>query len=244
MKKYAIYIRVSTGKQGESGLGLNAQERVCREYIPSESSVEVFSDVSSGGNRSRPGLLSAVEYCKNNKAELVIAKLDRLARDVEFTFMVVNNVKSIHFCDMPMMNTMILGVFASVAQYEKELIGQRTSAALDSISKEIGERGYHTSKAGNMITKLGCPKTSANTGPAVEAARIAKHNTISNDEKRRYTWQLMTDLSARYDAEGKQNNLQDIADTLNNTGHKTPTGKNWSKAGVSRALKEWGKYFD
>lgn len=151
MKKYAIYIRVSTQRQGQSGLGLDAQLQMCNNFINVQGGqcAEVFKDVESGKSRSRQGLWSAIEYCKTNNYPLVIAKLDRLARDVEFTFKVINSGVEIHFCDMPMVNTMILGVFASVAQYERELISARTKAALDA-KKARGEfwlRNSDTSKA-------------------------------------------------------------------------------------------------
>ena len=83
-------------------------------------------------------LLDAIAYCKRNNCALVIAKLDRLARDVEFCFRVVNTGIEIHFCDMPQINTLLLGVFASVAQYERELTSDRTKKAL-AAKKERGE---------------------------------------------------------------------------------------------------------
>ena len=131
--KYCIYLRVSTTKQGASGLGIEAQRKMCLDFIErngGENSAE-FMDVESGTHRDRKGLWQAIEFCKRNKTPLVIAKLDRLARDVEFTFRVINSGIEIHFCDMPVVNTMILGVFAAVAQYERELCSSRTKAALE-----------------------------------------------------------------------------------------------------------------
>lgn len=132
MKKYAIYIRVSTHKQGASGLGLESQQKICNDFIAANNGEKVaeFKDVESGTHRDRKGLLDAVEYCKRNDVALVIAKLDRLARDVEFCFKVVNTGIEIHFCDMPSINTLLLGVFAAVAQYERELTSDRTTKAL------------------------------------------------------------------------------------------------------------------
>lgn len=151
MSAFAIYCRVSTAKQGASGLGMDAQKQMCINYIQSRNGVvdAEFADVESGKSRNRQGLWDAIGWCIKNNATLVIAKLDRLARDVEFTFKVINSGVEIHFCDMPMVNTMILGVFASVAQYERELISARTKAALDA-KKARGEfwvRNSDTSKA-------------------------------------------------------------------------------------------------
>ncbi len=140
---YAIYTRVSTKMQGVSGLGLEAQRQTCLDYIKQQGggSVVAFQDVESGAHRDRPGLWAAIDYCKQNGAKLVIAKLDRLCRDVEFTFRVINEGIDIHFCDMPVVNTIILGVFASVAQYERELISERTKAALAAKKARGGKCG-------------------------------------------------------------------------------------------------------
>jgi hypothetical protein len=93
-------------------------------------------DVESGTHRDRKGLWKAIDYCKNNNVGLVIAKLDRLARDVEFTFKVMNTGIDIHFTDMPVVNSMILGVFASVAQYEREMCSSRTKQALGELKRK------------------------------------------------------------------------------------------------------------
>ena len=132
MKQFTVYIRVSTRKQGASGLGLESQQKICGEFIKAQGGEQVaeFKDVESGTHRDRKGLLAAIDYCKRNDCALVIAKLDRLARDVEFCFKVVNTGIEIHFVDMPQMNTLLFGVFASVAQYERELTSDRTTKAL------------------------------------------------------------------------------------------------------------------
>lgn len=131
-KKYATYLRVSTQKQGASGLGLDAQRKMCNDFIMQNEGehVQEFIDVESGTHRDRKGLQQAIAYCQMNDCGLVIAKLDRLARDVEFCFKVINTGIEIHFVDMPQINTLLLGVFASVAQYERELTSDRTKKAL------------------------------------------------------------------------------------------------------------------
>lgn len=132
-KRFCTYLRVSTTKQGASGLGLEAQRKMCLDFIERSNGVNAaeYKDVESGTHRERKGLWQAIDFCKRNGCALVIAKLDRLARDVEFTFRVINSGIEIHFCDMPVVNTMILGVFAAVAQYERELCSSRTKAALE-----------------------------------------------------------------------------------------------------------------
>lgn len=159
-QRFVIYLRVSTKRQGASGLGLEAQRKMCSDLIEREGGelVREFQDIESGKSRTRPGLWNAIDFCKAQGCTLVIAKLDRLARDVEFTFKVIGTGIQIRFVDMPVMNTMILGVFASVAQYERELIMQRTKGALDSIKEDIAKNGGHVSRSGRYIKKLGREK--------------------------------------------------------------------------------------
>ena len=138
---YVTYLRVSTRKQGKSGLGLDAQRKMCADFIAARGGTHLqeFVDVESGTHRNRKGLADAIAYCKTKQCGLVIAKLDRLARDVEFCFKVVNTGIDIHFTDMPTINTLLLGVFAAVAQYERELTSDRTKKAL-AVKKAQGSK--------------------------------------------------------------------------------------------------------
>lgn len=155
--RFVTYLRVSTKKQEASGLGLEAQRKMCMDYITSRGGefVREFRDALSGKDTSRPGLWAAIDFCKANSCTLVIAKLDRLARNVEFTFRVINSGIQIYVCDLPILNTLVLGVFATVAQYERELISGRTKVALDAIKDNISKNGGHMSKSGNWIKSLG-----------------------------------------------------------------------------------------
>ena len=132
MKQYATYLRVSTQKQGQTQLGLSSQRSMCEGFIKEHNGElgKEFLDIESGTHRDRKGLWDAIEFCNKNNCPLVIATLSRLARDVEFCFKVINTGIEIHFVDMPTINTLLLGVFASVAQYERELTSDRTRKAL------------------------------------------------------------------------------------------------------------------
>lgn len=190
-QKYVIYLRVSTRRQGSSGLGLDAQRKMCTDLIERENGVvaKEFQDVESGKSRTRPGLWNAIDFCKAYGCTLVIAKLDRLARDVEFTFKVIGTGIQIRFVDMPVMNTMILGVFASVAQYERELIVQRTKGALEAIKDDIAKNGGHVSRTGNYIKRLGREK-GADTSAAGAAAGLnhARRAEDWRDSSALYLW--------------------------------------------------------
>lgn len=185
MSNYAIYIRVSTTRQGESGLGLESQLSICQNYIKSVNgtSDKVFKDVASGKSRVRKGLWDAIEYCKETGATLVIAKLDRLARDVEFTFKIKNTGINIYFCDMPLCNTMVLGMFATVAEYERELISTRTKNALQAKIRR-GE-------------KLGRPKGCAASQNAIEASvTVRKDKAKANEHNLRF-WKYLKVFESR-----------------------------------------------
>lgn len=203
---YIIYIRVSTQKQGNSGLGLEAQQKICNDYIVSKSGVAIatYKDVESGTHRDRQGLWDAINHCKQSGATLVIAKLDRLARDVEFTFRVINSGIDIHFCDMPVINTMILGVFASVAQYERELTSKRTKDALEARRakglKMGNEKGYDMSKA-------------------VESSARARTERAKNDPNNIRIWGLIGKKE-----KPTQDDFRRYSEILNNMNITTPTG--------------------
>ena len=186
--KYCTYIRVSTTKQKATGLGLESQRKMCSDYIEHKNGVFVkeFKDVESGTHRDRPGLWAALDYCKAHGCGLVIAKLDRLARDVEFTFRVMNTGIQIYFTDMPLVNTMVLGVFATVAQYEREACSSRTKGALDAIKSDIEKNGGHMSKSGRWIKCLGRGK-----GADMSAAYT---QSAINSQKRAQEWKNSSPL--------------------------------------------------
>lgn len=209
-ENYVVYIRVSTKRQGDSGLGLEAQKDICEKYIKEQEGepVATFKDVESGTHRDRPGLWQAIEFCKANRCCLVVAKLDRLARDVEFIFKVVNSGIKIHFCDMPMVNTMILGVFASVAQYERELISKRTKDAL--AAKRA--RGEH----------LGRPKGTS-LEEANQASSIARRQRALNDPTNKTIWEVIRIHTKDFTKVHKAN-FEEALKTLNKMGVKTTSG--------------------
>ena len=218
--KACIYLRVSTSRQNESHLGIESQRNICMSYIQQQHGTFLaeFSDVESGKSQTRKGLLDAIDYCKKNECTLVIAKLDRLARNVEFTFKVINTGIDIHFCDMPMVNTMILGVFASVAQYERELISDRTTKALKA-KKERGE-----------LTGGACRKTSPDMNKAIEqSAKIRKEKAESNPHNKAFA-EFIEFWEAKYGTITKETNFELIANELNRRGKVTSSGMSFNKA--------------
>ena len=226
--KACIYIRVSTQKQGASGLGLEAQREICMDYIKQSGKeyVTEFKDVESGKSRTREGLLRAVDYCKENGCELVFAKLDRLARDVEFTFRVINSGVQVHFCDMPTLNTLILGVMASVAQYERELISQRTKQALKAKKERDGQTGGTEDNWGKINGNKN--RKESNERAAEISAKNRKEKAQNNPNNKAFIefieyWQAIHGkITANTD-------FQPIADELNRRCKKTSTGLDFDK---------------
>lgn len=176
MKQYATYLRVSTQKQGNTQLGLTSQRNMCDMFIKEHKGIlgMEFLDVESGTHRDRKGLWGAINYCQKNNCPLVIATLSRLARDVEFCFKVINTGIEIHFVDMPQINTLLLGVFASVAQYERELTSERTKKAL-AVKKAQG-------------CKLGAAneKFQANRANKEKEVLLNQYNKMGNTKRTRF----------------------------------------------------------
>jgi DNA invertase Pin-like site-specific DNA recombinase len=140
-QKYVAYYRVSTDKQGKSGLGLEGQRACVVARVHLGHLIGEYTEVVSGRARypKRPELAKAIEHAKREGATLIVAKLDRMARSVSFLFDLRESGVNVEACDQPEFNTLTLGIFATMAQYEAELIGQRTAAALEAKREREGE---------------------------------------------------------------------------------------------------------
>lgn len=177
--------------------------------------IAMFEDVESGTHRNRPGLWQAIDFCKEHKCTLIVAKLDRLSRDVEFTFKVINEKIDIYFCDMPVVNTMILGVFAAVAQYERELTSQRTKAALAERKKTLERDGEFVSASGNVCTSLGGTTNGSAKGGKVAGER-RRADALENSTNR-IVWEMLKDAATPQDVDR-------VAEKLNAMKLTTTTG--------------------
>ena len=174
---FIAYFRVSTDKQGRSGLGLEAQRSVVGAHIASIGGklLSEFEEVETGTLRTRPQLQLALSACRARGATLIIAKLDRLARDTEFLLSIVRGAGEggVVFCDLPQLppgpaGTFILTMFAAVAELERGLISQRTKAALQAAKA----RGV---KLGGSRLVKGFDTAATRAGRAARVARSGKH---------------------------------------------------------------------
>ena len=130
--RFVSYLRVSTQRQGQSGLGLEAQRHAVDSYLNGGSweLLAEFVETESGRKNDRPQLAAAMETCRRHKATLVIAKLDRLSRNAAFLLGLRDSKVDFVACDMPQADRFTVGILALVAEREAEMISQRTKAAL------------------------------------------------------------------------------------------------------------------
>lgn len=143
------YYRVSTTKQGASGLGLEAQKEAVRAFIASRGGhlIESYTEIESGKVDDRPKLTEAMGRCRVHDATLVIAKLDRLSRDAAFLLRLQKEGARFVAADMPEANNLTIGLLAVVAQHEREMISARTKAALAAAKargRKLGGRRTNT----------------------------------------------------------------------------------------------------
>lgn len=149
MKTYIAYLRQSTMKQQISGLGVEAQREIIHNYVKSKPILAEYIETESGKKSNRPQLLAALAMCRKTNSILIVAKLDRLSRNVAFTSKLLESDVEIVFCDFPQANRLILHIISSIAEYEAGLISQRTKQSLQ--AKKA--RGIKLGKSENLMCK-------------------------------------------------------------------------------------------
>ena len=148
--KFVAYYRVSTKKQGKSGLGLDAQRDTVSKFIKRNGDriVAEFTEVESGKNDERTELSKAIEMANENDATLVIAKLDRLSRNVSFISQLMDEKVKFVCCDMPEANELTIHIFAAMAQFERKRISEWIKEALD--AKRVREPDWKPGNPQNL----------------------------------------------------------------------------------------------
>ena len=216
--KFVVYLRVSTDKQGKSGLGLEAQQSSVAEYAKASAGqvVAEYVEVESGKNASRPELAAALHEAKKQGATLLIAKLDRLARNVAFISSLLESGVDIVAVDMPSANKFMLHVMAAVAEQEAALISERTKAALAARKARGGLQG------------LALPQRRRDVAQVVAKATSAR---ISQADRHAANVLPIIDAIKSTGA-----SLRDIAKALNERGIKTARGGIWYATTVANVL--------
>jgi DNA invertase Pin-like site-specific DNA recombinase len=216
------YLRVSTKRQGESGLGLEGQKAAVETFASQSGAriVQWYTEVESGKRADRPELARALSHAKRNKAILCVAKLDRLSRSVEFLSKVMNSGCEFAAADMPAANRFMLHVMAAVAEHEAKAISERTKAALAAYKARGGKLGAELAQCRNLTAEAVAKGRQRSAEARAKAASEATSDLLP----------IMQDLRIA----GKT--LQEIADDLTAQGHVTRRGKPWNKVQIGRVL--------
>lgn len=214
-KSFIAYYRVSTQRQGHSGLGLEAQRNSVLAFIGNRSLIGEYKDIESGKNDFRPELLKAIEKSKETNSILVIAKLDRLSRNLNFITLLQSEKVKFVCCDLPDANELTIHIFGALAQWERKRISERTKDALNQLKK----RGV----------KLGTSENFSNETRKKGSLKMSEKAALnSNNIKASKLISLLTE-------NGKS--LREIAIELNESGFKTSRGYVFGPEQVRRLLK-------
>ncbi len=213
--RFVAYYRVSTAGQGRSGLGLEAQQRAIKEYVASVNGSLIappFKEIESGKRSDRPELAKALAHAKKNKARLLVAKLDRLARNVAFMSALMESGVDFVACDMPTANRFMVHILSAVAEYEAKMISDRTKAGLAS------------RKARSL--PLGTP------------ANLKRGNKVAAEKNRAEALAVAERMRPAIEAirgDGATS-VRAIAAALNAKGYTTDRGSDWHPTSVARLL--------
>lgn len=217
---YISYLRQSTKQQEASGLGVEAQREIIRNYLREEEPLAEFVETESGRHNNRPILKEALALCRKTGATLIVAKLDRLSRNVAFTSQLLESDVEIKFCDFPEANKLVLHIISSIAEYEAQLISTRTRQSLE--AKKA--RGAKLGKPENLTSNLD---------------EAVAHSRATNQRKARENANNKR-AAAMLRAVIKQNlTLTQMADMLNAEGFVTSRGSRFSPWAVSVLIKRY-----
>jgi DNA invertase Pin-like site-specific DNA recombinase len=216
MKHYIAYLRVSTDKQGEQGHGINAQRQAIANYLITCGGelLEEYVEVESGKKNDRPALQKAISRCKMSRATLIIAKLDRLSRNLAFIANLMDAGIDFIACDNPYANKLTIHILAAIAEHEREMISRRTREALAAAkAKGITLGGYRGASLSDEIRR------NALTARQIKAKEYSA-NVIPL---------IQQNLEAGY-------SLNATAKILNQQKVVTVRGGRWTAKSVSRVL--------
>jgi DNA invertase Pin-like site-specific DNA recombinase len=216
--KYVAYYRVSTDGQDRSGLGLEAQRAAVRKYLGGKESAAIaeYTEVESGKRSDRPQLRAALHYCLVMNATLVVAKMDRLARNAGFLLSLRDSGVEFVACDQPDASRVTVGILAVIAEEEARLISERTKAALQAVKargvKLGGDRGYRP--------------------PREQSLRAAQAKSEKAQATAQRLWPVVRDVMAQ-----GYSSMGDIARELNRREVPTPSRRGaWRSTMVGRVF--------
>lgn len=217
---YVAYLRQSTKKQEISGLGIEAQREIIQKFLGQEKPVAEYVETESGKKTDRPKLAEALALCRKTKSTLIVAKLDRLSRNVAFTSKLLESDVEIKFCDFPEANRLVLHIIASIAEYEAGLISQRTKQSL----KAKKARGIQLGKPENLTNNL---------DRAIDNSKRAIQNKAKNNPNNKRAVAMLKVLVEQ------ELSLSEMARRLNEEGFVTSQGKKFTAWQVSVLLQRY-----
>ena len=221
MTKCIAYYRVSTDRQGRSGLGLEAQTASVRDYVANQGELICeYTEVESGKRNDRPELTKALAHARRIGGTLIIAKLDRLARNVAFTATLMESGTNFVAVDNPNANSLTIHILAAVAEDEARRISARTKAALSAYKARGGKLGANH------------PRCRSLTPEAAEKGQ--RNGTMANQRKARQAYSDLLPQLHRLQQEGKS--YCEIARVLDEDGQTTRRGCKWNPIQVKRVL--------
>lgn len=215
--KFVAYYRVSTKRQGESGLGLDAQREAVARFLNGADLLAEHVEVESGRKADRAELAKALAHCKRKGATLLIAKLDRLARNVAFTAALMDAGVDFVAVDMPDANRLTVHIMAAMAEHESRMASERTKAAL----AQAKARGR----------KLGWSIPSRCAGQATASINGVARNKAKADRHADNVAPIIKAIEA-----AGVDTLQGIAEALNARGVRTARGGGWYATTVKNVL--------
>ena len=220
--KFISYLRVSTARQGASGLGLEAQREAVGRYLNGGrwQLVQEIVEVESGKRNDRPAIAEALRLCRLHKATLVIAKLDRLARNVQFISTLMDSDVEFVACDFPQANRLTVHILAAVAEHEALMISARTKAALGAAKA----RGVILGGQRGSVDRMAIVAAKGN----LASAKIRKEAAEKGRQDLLPVIQTMRMNGAK--------SLRSIALRMNQMGLTTTRGGKWSAAQVMRVI--------
>jgi DNA invertase Pin-like site-specific DNA recombinase len=217
MSKFVAYVRVSTAKQGSSGLGLEAQEAAIQQYLrPDDQLLATFVEIESGADSDRPELAKALRHVELTGATLLVAKLDRLSRAVSFIAQLMDSKVDFVACDQPSASRLTVHIYAAMAEHERNMISERTKAALQAAKARGAKLG-------------GFRGVKVNPALGTAAKRKQAHSFNSR----------VAEAIAELQRQGV-NGLSELARRLNADGVRTSRGGEWKATQVARVIASSG----
>lgn len=229
--RFVVYYRVSTDKQSKSGLGLEAQRTTVMNHLNAKANsgnceiVSEYTEIESGAKDKRPELERALRDCRLKNARLIVAKLDRLSRDLGFITTLQKSAVGFTVAEMPDATELTIHIYAAMAQHERKLISQRTKEALARAKANGKQLGNPCLRRGERIPGSGIPPH-ANAGRIKEADAFAMEIAKVIQEMR---------------GNQEMGSLREIAEGLNNAGYRTARKGQWHATSVNRILQRQGK---